>query len=222
MSNASRIPVPAPIHLAADPASDGRRFTFAHPAACIPASGTEAAWTATDGKMLAVIPFSIPDESQRGTPGIRIVHRDAVKACKRTKRNPLPFVSVNGAARVEGTDGPEWTAPDGSFPPCADVIPQESQVKAGIVVSLNPELLARLAEALGDSTHVSIVCDPEGKKPMVVIPGKGAAEDAVGLLMPTSAAIDTGKVSIRDEAARRCLKAVGIIRRAEDAKGGAK
>jgi hypothetical protein len=172
--------------------------------------------------MLAVLPFTITNEADRGAPGIRIVHRDAVKACKRTRRNPLPFVSVNGAAKVAGTDGPEWTAPDGNFPPCADVIPQESQVKARIAVSLNPELLVRLAEALGDSSHVSIVFDPEGKGPMVVIPGKGAAEDAVGLLMPTSAAIDTGKVSIRDEAARRCVKAVGIIRRAEAAKGGAK
>ena len=221
-ANCATIPVPTPIHLAtAD--YDGARFTIAHPAAFIPAEG-DAAWCATDGKMLAVVPFKFADpadDSLRGADGIRIVARDAVRACKRTKRNPLPFVSVNGTAKVAGSDGPEWTSPEGPFPPCADVIPAEPQIRKGISVSLNPELLARLAEALGSGSAVSLIVDPEGKRPMVVIPtiGSEAPKDAVGLLMPMMKGIDGGT---KDEASRRCANAVRIIRAAEARKGGAK
>jgi hypothetical protein len=215
-TNCATIPVPTPIHLAT--ADDGGgRFTFSHPAAFIPAEG-DAAWCATDGKMLAVVPFKFADpadDSLRGADGIRIVARDAVRACKRTKRNPLPFVSVNGTAKVAGSDGPEWTSPEGTFPPCADVIPSEHQVGRGVTISLNPELLARLAEALGSGNKVSIVADPDGKRPMVVIPNR---PNAVGILMPCSGVSE----NLKDEAAIRCANAIRIIRAAEARKGGSR
>lgn len=222
--NPVRIPVPAPVHRAAS--VESKRFALRSTAAFIPADG-DAALVATDGRMLAVVPFQFPNPTDPGVRGddagaVRLIPLEAMQAATKRGRTDSA-VYMNGTARVEGAKGSsEFPIEDfGSFPPCADVIPAEQQIRKGISVSLNPELLARLAEALGSGSAVSVIVDPEGTRPMVVIPmsGSKAPEDAVGLLMPVMKGMDSGT---KDEASRRCANAVRIIRAAEARKGGSR
>lgn len=221
--NPVRIPVPAPVHRAAS--AESKRFALRSTAAFIPADG-DAALVATDGRMLAVVPFQFPNPTDPGVRGddagaVRLIPFEAMQAATKRGRTDSA-VYMNGTAQVKGAKGSsEFPIEDfGSFPPCADVIPAEPQIRKGIPVSLNPELLARLAEALGSGSAVSLIVDPEGNRPMVVIPHSHLApEDAVGLLMPMMKGIDAGT---KDKASRRCANAVRIIRAAEARKGGAK
>lgn len=206
MSAVTRIAVPSPVHLVAAPASERGRFTFKDVAAFIPSEGP-GILSATDGKCAAFVPAEVPE---RATQGRMLLPNAAVKACKRTKKVPMPFLTMNGRAEVPG--GASFEVPDQacSFPPFAEVIPAEELVQRGNVVSLNPTLLLKLAEALGSGDRVSLVMDPSGKKPMVVVADdRGAPDGAVGLLMPCFT--DGNAEAVRNDAVLRLRKVREVI-----------
>jgi hypothetical protein len=189
--NATRIPMPSPIHLAACKPGESRRFTFEDVACYIVPNG-KAVLTATDGKLAAFVPVNV--EIPADSRGRIILPHSAVKACKRTRKGPMPCISVNGAAEIPG--GTSHPLPDQaqSFPPVVDVIPSDAQVRKGFTVTLNPELLLKLAESMGSGERVSLVVDPEGKKPMVVLPAN--ENDGVGLLMPIDGSKNIPEIAV--------------------------
>lgn len=206
MSAVTRIAVPSPVHLVAAPASERGRFSFNDVAAFIPAEGP-AILSATDGKCAAFVPADVPE---RAAQGRMLLPNAAVKACKRTKKVPMPFLTMNGRAEVPG--GASFEVPDQtcSYPPVSDVIPAEELVQRGNVVSLNPTLLLKLAEALGSGDRVSLVMDPSGKKPMVVVADdQDAPGGAVGLLMPCYT--DGSAEAVRNDAVLRLRKVRVVI-----------
>lgn len=208
------VPVATPIHKACSP-EGGRRFTFQDAAAYLTADSA-CLLGATDGRMAAYVPFLTADPKDRGddADAIRIIPAAALKALKRRAKGPEPVVHMNGTASIPG--GASFPLSElESFPPMGDVIPNAAKLKDTVVLTLNPELLARLAEALGSGDSVTIVADREGKNPMVVIPSESAPCDAVGLLMPLSFA--KGRDD-RAEAVRRTASAKRIIEEAETRK----
>lgn len=219
MHSVTRIEIPSPVHYAAAKPGEGRNFTFQDVAAFVPASGP-AILTATDGKLAAFVPAQVAEKEERAS-GRFIIPQAAVKGCKRTRKGPMPCVSLNGAAEIPG--GPSFPLPDqaASFPPVEDVIPSDEIIGKGFVVSLNPELLAKLADALGSGDRVSLVIDATAKKPIVVVASGTAPEGAVGLLMP----VDSESASVRKDAVERLANAKRIIRESGHApfaaKGGA-
>jgi len=219
MHSVTRIEIPSPVHYAAAKPGEGRNFTFQEVAAFVPASGP-AILTATDGKLAAFVPAQVAEKEERAS-GRFIIPQAAVKGCKRTRKVPMPCVSLNGAAEIPG--GPSFPLPDqaASFPPVEGVIPSDEIIGKGFVVSLNPELLAKLADALGSGDRVSLVIDATGKKPIVVVASGTAPDGAVGLLMP----VDSQAETVRKDAVERLANAKRIIRESGHspfaAKGGA-
>ena len=219
MHSVTRIEIPSPVHHAAAKPGESRRFTFEEVAAFVPASGP-AILTATDGKLAAFVPAQVAEKEERAS-GRFIIPHAAVKGCRRTRKGPMPCVSLNGAAEIPG--GPSFPLPDqaASFPPVEDVIPSDEIIGKGFVVSLNPELLAKLADALGSGDRVSLVIDATAKKPIVVVASGTAPEGAVGLLMP----VDSQAETVRKDAVERLANAKRIIRESGHApfvaKGGA-
>jgi hypothetical protein len=208
------IPVATPIHKACAPDA-GRRFSFQDAAAYVTAE-SKCLLAATDGRMAAYVPFLTHDPKDRGADAdaIRLIPAAALKALKRRAKGPVPVVHMNGTASIPG--GASFPLSDmETFPPMADVLPNAAKLKDTVVVTLNPELLARLAEALGSANSVTIVADREGKNPLVVIPGEEAPCDAVGLLMPLAFA--KGRDD-RAEALRRTANARAIIEETETRK----
>lgn len=204
MSTVTRIAVPSPVHLVASPVSDRGRFTFNDVAAFIPSDGP-GVLSATDGKCAAFVPMDVPERSGKGR---MLLPHAAVKACKRTKKVPVPLLTMNGRAEVPG--GASFEVPDQacSFPPVADAIPSDDLVKRGYTVQLNPALLAKLADALGSGERVSLVIDPSGKGPMIVLADEhDAPQDAVGLLMPCSSKSE----GIREDAVQRLGKVRKVL-----------
>lgn len=191
-----RIPVPSPIHLAASKPGEGHRFSYSDVAAFIPGGGP-AILAATDGRMAAYVPVLPPDI--RPEAGRVLLPASACKVCRVTKRNPLPLLTVNGAAETPDGTRHELPPQEASFPPVADVLPDETRIrKAETVISVNPELLLKLAEALGSSDRVSIVWQGE-RNAMVVLPAADAPDGALGILMPTAATSS----AVQDEAGSR-------------------
>lgn len=223
MHSVTRIEIPSPVHYAAAKPGEGRNFTFQDVAAFVPASGP-AILTATDGKLAAFVPAQVAEKEERAS-GRFIIPQAAVKGCKRTRKVPMPCVSLNGAAEIPG--GPSFPLPDqaASFPPVEDVIPSDEIIGKGFVVSLNPELLAKLADALGSGDRVSLVIDTTAKKPIVVVADDPSAPaGSVGLLMPIYSR-DSDSASVRKDAVERLANAKRIIRESGHApfaaKGGA-
>jgi hypothetical protein len=216
MSAVTRIAIPSPVHLVAAPASDRGRFSFNDVAAFIPPSGP-AVLSATDGKCAAFVPADVPD---RVSAGRMLLPHSAVKACKRTRKAPMPMLTMNGRAEVPG--GASFEVPDQacSYPPVAEVIPADELVKRGNVISLNPSLLLKLAEALGSGESVSLVMDPSGKGPIVVLSDdRDAPKGSVGLLMPRYT--DGKSEAIRTDAVERLGKVREVIRTGSKREGGA-
>lgn len=222
------LPIPTRIHTVA--ASEDSRYSFTSVAAFIPTEGP-AALVATDGRRAAVVPVPVEDRGSDSDAVARIP-REAFKACRWHKNRPLPAYTVtDGVGRVS-------TAPDTAypvsrdpfpFPPVSQVCPSEAQIRKGVVLTFNAELLAGLATALGSEGQVTIVADPEGAKPMIVLPTHGSSEvydsvrKAFGLLMPMSGANSEGA---RVTAIEHAIDCVGngrrILERAETRREGAK
>lgn len=214
------VPVPTAITAACGKKGE-RRFSFEHPALAVPPFGTSAAWLATDARVAAIVPVdqSILENTEPGAAGIRIVSVDAVKACKRTKKGPVPVIQVapDGAAGRPGAAvHPAPLDASHCYPPIGAVLPASGSMAGRTVIHLSAAYLAKLAEALGASENgaVTLLVDPEGKKPMVVLPFGSEAADAVGLLMPRSGSDDA---ACRKEAARRLTLAYAILDSAERA-----
>jgi hypothetical protein len=167
------VPVTAPVHLAAARPGMGARFAPEYLA--LMARGAASAIVATCGRALAYLPCECADAPS----GRTLLPYAALKALKRTKRNPAPAVTLTDSG-VRTPDGATMPYPDGSFPSVADVIPAELGNR--VAVAFNAELLANLAASIGATDgKVTMYLDPENRKPAVMVP-HGA--DGFGLLMP--------------------------------------
>jgi len=102
---------------------------------------------ATNGRILAVVPVLIGEHDSAG-----YVTQDALKAARKAaaKLNDMEF-SCNSALTIK--DGQTFSRPElGNYPNCDQVIPKDETVYS---VSLDPELLLSLAEAIGASRGVT-------------------------------------------------------------------
>lgn len=188
MSNSIRIPVPTPIlKVAAD--SDGP-YTFSSVAAYVPSSGP-GYLAATDGRRAALVPVDIEGD-RPSDRAVSILPAVAVATCKRTRKGPIPTLTVNGAvSTAEGTTYP--TDHTVRFPPLADVLPTADKLDRAVSVTLNPRYLAELATALGSSDRITLVFKPHTDRaecvgPIVVMaPENPNVPGPVGLLMPCGA-----------------------------------
>lgn len=174
-TTATTVSIPAPIHLAATKPGMGGRYApegVAHYA-----RRGLSMLVATCGKALACLPCTTSDADA----GLTVLPASALRRLKRTKRNPIPSVTVTDAG-VQTPDGLTHPVGDEVFPNVADVIP--SYTDARVAVSFNAALLASLAEALGaDGGKVIMWVDPANKQPAIIVPN---GSDGIGIIMPCS------------------------------------
>lgn len=149
----------------------------------------EAHVVATDGRCMAVVPV----ESQPGDVSGHVPVESLKTARKVWGRLTLNTLAVGESAVSVGDH--QWKRPElGTFPNWRQVIPSPEKDKTEILrLGINPEYLARVAEAIGTDGHVvlEIPVESQGRykgqvlNAIVVRPSdKGAVPGAFGLVMP--------------------------------------
>ena len=206
------IPVPTPIIKATSDTDS--RYSMSSAAVFMPMEGP-AVLAATDGRRAAIVPVGV-DTTDRGPDidAIRQLPRPALKACKWRKGKPGPQIHLMGSVCTVNTDTephateyPVESSRGFHFPPLADVLPKPDQIEGGMVLSFNPFYLWELAQAVGADGQVTVIADPNGKRPMVVMPN--GPDGAIGVLMPCSGA---ETADTRNAAKARAIKATESAR----------
>lgn len=141
---------------------------------------------ATNGSIAAIVPVLASEDDAQG-----YITADALKASRKSKTEDF---TANGACKM--ADGQTFPRPElGAFPNVDCVIPKE---ETKFSVTLDPELLFQLAQAIGSERGVTLEISGEGKAIRVkpsnnpraknakgnVVGFIPACMDALGLLMP--------------------------------------
>lgn len=130
----------------------------------------EAYLSATDGRVLAVVPTSADDLEKP-----ILIPYDVLP----TRKDNDVILKENGFFRqVRGGKIVDEGDPDGSFPPTADVVPKGDTFK--LVIGLNAGLLLNLAHAVGEEGTVTLLIG-KPNKPIGVMGPEG-----FGVLMPAN------------------------------------
>jgi DNA polymerase III sliding clamp (beta) subunit (PCNA family) len=167
--------------------TDANRFAtqFVH------VDGNNARAVATDGRIMASVPCELsPVEDLVGESALIPV--DALKAARKAAGRGADEVAMHygeGKVRVDNGDTVEaFDQGRGEFPNYRNVLPNPEH---GIVVTLNAELLHRLADAIGSDGAVTLTFqkDTDGKldpkRPIHVVPISADGDTgAVGVIMP--------------------------------------
>lgn len=167
--------------------TDKTRYTLTQPYLDI--RDGEARIVATDGKCMAVVPV----ESEPGDVSGHVPVESLKTARKVWGRLAINTLAVGESAVSVGDY--TWKKPElGQFPDWRNVIPNPEKDKTEILrVGINPEFLARVAEAIGTDGHVvlEIPIESQGRykgqvlNAIAVWPSdKGAVKGAFGLVMP--------------------------------------
>ncbi len=150
----------------------------------------EARMVATDGKCMAVVPVDVDAADVAGH-----VPAESLKTARKVWGKLTLNTLAVGEASVSVGDY-QWKRPVdmGKFPNWRNVIPSpENDRTETLRVGINPELLSRVAEAIGAGEHVilEIPVETQGRykgqvmNAIVVKPSdKGAVAGAFGLVMP--------------------------------------
>lgn len=167
--------------------SDKTRYTLTQPYLDI--RDGEAHVIATDGRCMAVVPVDVDAGDVSGHVPV-----ESFKTARKVwGKLTLNTVAVGESAVSVGDY--TWKRPDlGTFPNWRGVVPNPEKDKTETLkVGINPEFLARVAEAIGAGEHVvlEIPVETQGRykgqvlNAIVVRPSdKGAVKGAFGLVMP--------------------------------------
>lgn len=143
---------------------------------------------ATNGRIAAIVPVLSDAADSAG-----YIPADALKASRKSKME-APQFTANGVCKM--ADGQEFTRPDhGNFPNIDQVIPKGETTFS---ISLDPELLYAVAQAIGSERGVTLEFSGEGYALRVKPTDNPRAEsakganvgfapacpDALGLIMP--------------------------------------
>jgi len=128
---------------------------------------------ATDGRMLAVVPVEVLPEDMSGHVPV-----DAIKELRKDKSGKSE-INLNGKVEVVNADKiTRFTRPEGTFPNWKQVVPQGGEK---FTISFNPEMLLRVAQAVGCEKGKAITLKFKGPlDPIKIETGNGA----YGVLMP--------------------------------------
>lgn len=134
---------------------------------------------ATNGHMLACVPFVTPD-MERGNPqGFRL-SSDAVKAMR--KNGGHGNADLKGKkVLINGIGYPMGTSEDQPYPDYTQVIPDPNKCKHHMV-SLNPKFLLDLADAIGGKRGITLHFSDDSLAPIRVTTEN--EPEALGVLMP--------------------------------------
>lgn len=150
----------------------------------------EARMVATDGRCMAVVPVDVDASDVSGH-----VPAESLKTARKVWGKLTLNTLAVGEASVSVGDY-QWKRPVdmGKFPDWRNVIPNPEKDRTETLrVGINPEYLARVAEAIGTDRHVvlEIPVETQGRykgqvlNAIVVRPSdKGAVKGAFGLVMP--------------------------------------
>lgn len=173
------IVLPNDRNVAACAAAESTRYSMALARLTFSANGKTGYVTCTDGRCMTraqVETGTAPDNAG----DVYYLPPSILK--RSTGKVPQVVTIVGDAATRPGKGGDTMTrlqpAADVNFPPTEDLWPTVDAVAKGTAVTINAELLARMAEAIGNAGAVTLIIQPSASKPVVVVGDNGA-----GLLM---------------------------------------
>lgn len=173
------IVIPNDRNVAACAAAESTRYSVALARLTFSPNGKSAYVTCTDGRCMTraqVETATAPDNAG----DVYYLPPSILK--RSTGRTPQVVTIIGDAATRPGKAGDTMTrlqpAGDVNFPPTEDIWPTVDSVAKGTAVTINAELLARMAEAIGNDGAVTLILQPSASKPLVVVGEHGA-----GLLM---------------------------------------
>lgn len=167
--------------------NDKTRYTLTQPYLDIREG--EAHVIATDGRCMAVVPVNVDSTDVSGHVPV-----ESLKTARKVW-GKLTLNTLTVSAESVSVGDHQWKRPDlGAFPNWMQVVPNpEKNRTETLKVGINPEHLARVAEAIGTDGHVvlEIPVEMQGRykgqvlNAIVVRPSdKGAVPGAFGLVMP--------------------------------------
>lgn len=174
------IVIPNDRNVAACAAAESTRYSMALARLTFSANGKAGYVTCTDGRCMTraqVESGTAPDNADE-------VYYLPPSILKRSTGKVPQVVTIIGniATRPAKGGGSAMADLQGSadvnFPPTEDLWPTVDAVAKGTAVTINAELLARMAEAIGNAGAVTLIIQPSASKPVVVVGDHGA-----GLLM---------------------------------------
>lgn len=181
------INAPSDISEASAPNNDSRRYSL-ECVAVYPRSGLAVA---TDGRMASIVNME-NRVTWEGPNEIDLPARILVDSRAFRKGKPTPTGKPGKPITISQSD---WTMAEvgndtykcehgthSVYAPVGDVI--KSDTDGYTVMGINPELLLKLAKSLNSGSAVTLLIDPENRKPMVLIPDEPNAADGIGILMP--------------------------------------
>ena len=173
------IVIPNDRNVAACAATESTRYKMALARLTFSPNGKTAYVTCTDGRCMTrarVETATAPDNAGD-------VYYLPPSILKRSTGKTPQTVSIIGDAATRPAKGGDTMtrlqpAADVNFPPTEDLWPTVDAVAKGTAVTINAELLVRMAEAIGNAGAVTLILQPSASKPVVVVGDHGA-----GLLM---------------------------------------
>lgn len=168
--------------------TDKTRYTLTQPYLDI--RDGEARMVATDGRCMAVVPVDVDASDVSGHVPV-----ESFKTARKKVWGKLTMTELSVGGSAVSVGDYTWKRPDlGTFPNWRGVIPSPEKDKTETLrLGINPEYLARVAEAIGTDGHVvlEIPVETQGRykgqvlNAIVVRPSdKGAVKGAFGLVMP--------------------------------------
>ena len=173
------IVIPNDRNVAACAAAESRRYSMALARLTFSQNGKVAYVTCTDGRCMTRAQV----ESGTAPDNAGDVYYLPPSILKRsTGKTPQIVTIVGDAATRPAKGGDTMTrlqpASEVNFPPTEDIWPTVDAVAKGTAVTINAELLARMADAIGNAGAVTLIIQGSATKPVIVVGDNGA-----GLLM---------------------------------------
>lgn len=137
---------------------------------------------ATDGRALAVVPIRTDEEGDSiGKDGVLIPVEALKEARKIDRKEEYSSISINGNLSL--ADGRTFKEIEGKYPNIEQVIPKKDR-KGDRKIVLDPELLLKIAQAIGfDKGNGIVLSIPENTGQPIRITNPKEPE-ALGVLMP--------------------------------------
>lgn len=173
------IVIPNDRNVAACAAAESHRYTMALARLTFSHNGKTGYVTCTDGRCMTraqVETGTAPDNAG----DVYYLPPSILK--RSTGKTPQSVTIIGDAATRPAKGGDTMTrlqpASEVNFPPTEDLWPAVDVVAKGTSVTINANLLARMAEAIGNAGAVTLILQPNPAKPIIVVGDHGA-----GLLM---------------------------------------